>query len=294
MALIMRSLVFLLVLVSALAGCGGDDGTSDDAAAKVGVVTAFYPLAEAARQVGGDLVTVTDLTPPGVEPHDLEISPGDVEDIEDADVVLLMGNDFQPGVEAAAARADGAVEVLDALAVDDGDVHVWLDPQQMRAILEVVVRALADADPDNEAAYEANASRYGAEIGAVDTEFSEGLADCERRTIVTAHDAFGWLARRYDLEQQAIAGISPDAEPDADRLAELADLAREQGVTTIFSEELVPPDIAETVAREAGGLRTEVLNPIEGLTEEQRDAGDDYLSLMRDNLTKLQEALGCA
>ncbi|MDZ4825049.1 MAG: zinc ABC transporter substrate-binding protein [Actinomycetota bacterium] len=290
----MRSLVFLLVLVSALAGCGGDDGTSDDAAAKVGVVTAFYPLAEAARQVGGDLVTVTDLTPPGVEPHDLEISPGDVEDIEDADVVLLMGNDFQPGVEAAAARADGAVEVLDALAVDDGDVHVWLDPQQMRAILEVVVRALADADPDNEAAYEANASRYGAEIGAVDTEFSEGLADCERRTIVTAHDAFGWLARRYDLEQQAIAGISPDAEPDADRLAELADLAREQGVTTIFSEELVPPDIAETVAREAGGLRTEVLNPIEGLTEEQRDAGDDYLSLMRDNLTKLQEALGCA
>ncbi len=289
--LIMR---WLLVLVIALAGCGGDDDTPAASAGKVWVVTAFYPLAEAARQVGGDLVTVSDLTPPGAEPHDLEISPGDVEDLEDADLVLLMGNDFQPGVEDVADRTGDAVEVLETLGIDDEDVHVWLDPQQMRAIVDVVGDALAAADPEQADAYAANASRYGADLDTLDAEFAAGLAECGRRTIVTSHDAYGWLASRYDLDQQAIAGISPDIEPSADRLAELSDLAEDEGVTTIFTEELVAPDIAETVAREAGGLRTAVLNPIEGLTEEQRDAGDDYLSLMRDNLAELQEALGCS
>ena len=136
--------------------------------------------------------------------------------------------------------------------------------------------------------------RTAAQIDALDAEFETGLSDCERGTIVTAHDAFGWLAKRYGLEQQAIAGISPDQEPSADRLAELADLVEAQGVTTIFTEELVSPDVAETLAREAGDMRTEVLNPLEGLTDEESDAGDDYLSIMRDNLSKLRQALGCS
>jgi zinc transport system substrate-binding protein len=112
--------------------------------------------------------------------------------------------------------------------------------------------------------------------------------------VVSAHDAFGYLTDRYGLRNEGVAGLSPDAEPDARRLAELADLARDEGVTTVFTEELLSPEIAETLAREAGGLRTDVLNPLEALTGEQRRAGDDYVSVMEDNLAKIRVALGCS
>jgi zinc transport system substrate-binding protein len=261
------------------------------------VVAGFYPLAEVARQVGGDAVAVTDLTPADAEAHDLELTPGQVTDIEDADVVVVMGRGFQPALEDAADRAGGtAIVVLDELddANDSDDPHVWLDPTLMRKVVALVEDALTQADPDNAATYEANARRYATQLDELDAEYEAGLARCDRREIITAHDAFGWLARRYDLEQHAIAGISPEDEPSADRVAELSDLAEATGATTIFTETLVSPDVAETVAREAGGLRTDVLNPIEGLTDAEVDAGADYLSLMRDNLSKLQEALGCS
>lgn len=295
-----------LVLAGVVAACGGDDGgrSGSDGAGAVTVVASFYPLAEAVRQVGGERVDVENLTAAGAEPHDLELSPGQVEDLEDADLVVVMGRDFQPAVEEVASRRDGpTVVVLDALAargvegLDEGDAeedaHVWLDPTLVQEIVRTVADSLSELDPENATEYETAAQRYVRELALLDEELAAGLADCERREIVTAHDAFGWLARRYDLEQYAISGIEPDQEPSADRIAELADLARERGVTTVFTETLVSPDVAETLAREAGGLRTAVLNPIEGLTDEQVDAGDDYVSVMRDNLQVLREALGC-
>jgi len=130
-------------------------------------------------------------------------------------------------------------------------------------------------------------------VATLDDDLAAGLAECTSRTILTSHDAFGWLASRYDLEQHGVAGLEPDAEPDPDRLADLADLAEREGVTTVFTETLVSPRVARTLAREAGGLRTAVLDPLEGLDEERIESGDDYLSVMRDNLAALRKALGC-
>jgi zinc transport system substrate-binding protein len=322
------------VLTAALlSACGGGDGDAGDGAGDEGrieVVASFSPLAEVARRVGGARVAVRNLTAPGAEPHDLELTPSGVDALEDADVVVVLGRGFQPAIEEVAARRDGpTVVVLDALDVgpgevadahghddeghddghaDDGggaddedggdgegvvDPHVWLDPTKMAAIVDLIEDALAKASPADRPGFSRNAEALREELRALDAEFARGLADCERRLLVTAHAAFGWLADRYGLEQEAIAGLEPDQEPSAQRLAELADLARAEGVTTVFTETLVSPEVAETLAREAGGLRTAVLDPLEGFTEAQEAAGADYFSVMRENLATLRAALGC-
>ena len=275
------------------------------------VVASFYPVAQAAERVGGELVTVQNLTPPGVEPHDLELAPDDLEAIVTADVVLYLGGGFQPAIEEAVADAEGAtVDVLDAagslLPPEEGDEreadggeaptadpHVWLDPGRYANIVDSVAEALAAADPSQAQAFRSSAEAFDSELAALDDEFSEGLASCGSRTMVVNHAAFGYLADAYDLEQHAISGVAPEAEVDPARLAELRDLVEEEGITTIFTEELASPDVAQTLAEEAG-VTTEVLSPLEGLTEEELAAGEDYLSVMRENLEKLRAALGCA
>ncbi len=296
MKIVLSSLVALAVLA---AGCGDDDaGDGGEAAAgegrQVEVVAAFYPLAEAARQVGGDRVDVTDVTPPGTEPHDLELTTEQVDAVLDADLVVLMGQGFQPAVEEVAQGRDGGtVEVLSRLAGTAGpDPHVWLDPEQMGEIVGLVADALATADPGGAGAYRTGAESYHARLDDLDAELAAGLSTCRQRRIVTAHEAFGWLAARYGLEQVAIAGVSPDQEPDARHLGELADLVEREGISTIFTEALVSPAVAETLAGEAG-VGTAVLNPLEGLTGDEVEAGEDYLSVMRQNLATLEAALDC-
>lgn len=285
-----RTLVICLFLAGS--ACGRDGG--GESAAKVRVVAGFYPLAEAAARVGGDRVAVTNLTPAGSEPHDLELRAGDVDRIEGAAVVLYLGGGFQPAVEEAARRADGeAVDLLAAAGVaDDGDPHVWLDPTLMARIAERVGAALVEADPPGRATYEANAAAYIADVTALDAAYRQGLAQCERRVIVTSHDAFGHLARRYGLTQDAITGLSPESEPDPERLSELADKVRAEGITTIFYETLVSPRVAETLARETGA-RTAVLDPIEGIAEAEQGRGRTYESAMTENLSALRTGLGC-
>ncbi|MGQ0825098.1 MAG: metal ABC transporter substrate-binding protein [Actinomycetota bacterium] len=277
----------------ALAGACGDDATADDD--RIRVVAGFYPLAEMSQEIGADRFEVTGLTPGGGEPHDLELSPDQVDAIEDADVLVVLGANFQPAVDEAAARRDGlTVEILRALPVAaEDDPHVWLDPALWSDAAAPIAEALSKVDPDGASIYATNAERYVDRLTALDEEFRAGLATCERRTIVTAHDAFGWFSDRYDLATLPIAGIEPNEEPSADRIAELADLVESQGITTIFTETLVSPDVAETLAREASGLHTTVLNPIEGLTDEERDRGENYVTLMRENLKQLQGALEC-
>ena len=261
------------------------------------VVASFYPLYEAALRVGGDRAEVTNLTPPGVEPHDLELATDDVDLLEDADVIVYEGAGFQPGVEEVAERSDAmAVDVLEGLSLlasDEGqDPHIWLDPELMLAIVRRVESALIEVDPEHALTYRRNADTYAAELRDLDADFEQGLSSCARETIVVSHDAFGYLASAYGLQQEAIAGLSPEAEADPARLDELAKLVESQGITTVFTETLVSPELAETLAREVG-VQTAVLNPIEGLTEEQQAAGEDYISLQRENLTTLREALGC-
>ncbi len=269
------------------------------------VVASFYPLQEAAERVGGGRVAVTDLTTPGVEPHDIELTPDDVEAIDTADVVLYLGGGFQPAIEAAVGDAQGtAVDLLagfptlpppegaDAAGLDV-DPHVWLDPLRYAALVGEVATAFGEADPAHADFYRANGNAFTRELAALDAEFHEGLRHCHRDLIVTNHAAFGYLADAYGLRQEAISGLSPDAEPSADRLAGLKDLVQREGVTTIFTEELVSPKVAETLASEAG-VTTAVLHTIEGVTPDEAAAGADYLSLMRENLQALEVALGCS
>ena len=259
------------------------------------MVASFYPLAEAAQQVGGDRVRVENLTPPGAEPHDLELTASQVADIQDADVVLVLGGGFQPAVEKAAAGRRGTVELLAVLgpaAGDTDDPHVWLDPVLFAAVVDHVAAVLGRVEPAQRPAFYAGADAYKTQLATLDQDYRAGLADCARREILTAHEAFGRLAGRYGLTQESITGLSPETEPEPDRLAELADLVRRRGVTTIFTETLVSPRVAEALARETGA-RTEVLDPLEGLSRDDIREGATYVSVMRENLTKLRAALGC-
>ncbi len=255
------------------------------------VVASFFPIAWAAQQVGGNRVAVTNLTPAGAEPHDLELTPDQIDEVLDAKVVFELGRGFQPAVEDAAGQRDGAT--VELLPRGTSDPHVWLDPIRMASIVRTVQHELTKADPKGRPLYARNATRVLRELDALDTRYRDGLAHCERNVIVTAHEAFGHLAKRYGLRQEGVAGLSPDAEPDAQRIGQLTDLVKRLGVTTVFTEELVSPRIARTLAREAG-VRTETLNPLEGLTDRELQRGDDYVKVMDANLTKLQAALGCS
>jgi zinc transport system substrate-binding protein len=297
----------------AATGCGGGGATPTPGPAPetpAAVVAAFYPLAYAAARVGADGVDVTNLTPAGAEPHDVELTARDVERVHGADVVLYLGGGFQPALERILRDAEvRAVDLLEGLELRHGaethahgheeehadedehagdaeeivDPHVWLDPLRYAAMVERIGAELASEDL---------AAELVAELEELHAEYEQGLADCARRELVTSHAAFGYLAERYDLRQISIAGLSPEAEPSARDLEALVEEVREHDATTVFFETLVSPRLAETVAREAGAT-TAVLNPLEGLTRSEADAGADYLSVMRDNLAALRRALGC-
>jgi zinc transport system substrate-binding protein len=296
----MAGAVVLMVLMAGACSSGSAAGD----VTRLKVVSGFYPLAEAATKVGGSLVSVKNLTPPGVEPHDLELTPQEIADIQEADVVLYLGEGFAPAVEQAVGDAKGlAVDLLRGMPLKPGvpepgtsgpvsDPHVWLDPVLYRQVVDRVEAALAQASPKSASTFHSNAVSFDAELAELDGEYRAGLTACTRNVIVTSHAAFGYLAARYGLTQEPISGLTPDAEPSAQRLAELSDLVRRKGVTTIFTEELVSPKVAETLAQEVG-VTTAVLNPLEGLTAQEIAAGLDYASVMRNNLKTLQTALGC-
>jgi zinc transport system substrate-binding protein len=283
--MVLRFVVGVVALVL-VAGCGSSGSKGAGKEGRTQVVASFFPLAEAARIAGNGLVDVKDLVPAGAEPHDVEVTTKDVDALHDADLVLTMGHDFQPAIETVAnQRGDKSVALLDRLGItknEANDPHVWLDPVLMTKLFQEVRKSLGDKV--NKSAADA----YERRLRDLDDEFSNGLQNCERRTIVTAHDAFGYLARRYDLKQESIAGVDPEQEPSANRLSQLADLVRDQHVTTIFTEELVSPRVAETLAREAN-VKTAVLDPLESADAN----GKDYLSRMRSNLAALQKALSC-
>jgi zinc transport system substrate-binding protein len=288
--LILGSAVALAVAGSACSPAMRTEGASDE---RVAVVVSVYPLLEVAERIGGARAAVTSLVPPGAEPHDIELSPDQVDQLLDADIALYVGGGFQPAVEDISARRDGiTVDVLaEVLPEGTTDPHIWLDPLLMAKMVDAVERALARADPEGSQPYEARGAEFRAEIEGLHQRFDEGLEDCEHRTFVTTHAAFGHLARRYGLVERSIAGLSPESEPDPARLAELEDLIDREGVTTVFTEPLVSPSVAETLAR-ATGARVATLDPLEGASE-QAEEGASYVILMERNLDALRDALGC-
>jgi len=268
------------VAVLLLPACGASVSAGPDT-----VVAGFYPLAFAAEEVAPG-VPVANLTPPGAEPHDLELSPIDAATVRDARLVLLLGQGFQPQLEDAAGDGDNVLHLLDMAGLDllpNSDPHVWLDPVRYAKIVERIGQALGAEDA---------AAELVARLNDLDAEYRQGLADCERHEIVTSHEAFAYLAQRYGLEQIPITGLNPEAEPQPADLAHVVDLVEERGVTTIYYETLVSPQIAETVARETGA-KTAILDPIEGLTPAEISHGEDYFTRMRANLRALEEGLGC-
>lgn len=309
--------IAVLLTAVVLTACGDDDDDGNAAAtsAPLKIAASFYPLQEAAEAVGGNDVEVTGLTPLGSGPHGLELKPAQLTNLEETDVVVYLGAGFQPAVEkAVGALPDGVtrVDVLDGVQLrtidaavpgvrgepdgetidGDKDPHVWVDPAQFGEIVDGIEAALLEADPDRAEQYARNADTYRTEIDALNDEFAAGLGNCPTRTLVTSHAAFGYLADRYDLEQAPIAGISPDDEPDPASLAATARKAKADGVQTVFFETLVPKKLSQTVADEIGA-RTDFLNPVEGLTQEERDEGVSYVTIQRDNLARLKRGLGC-
>lgn len=303
-----------LLTVPALAACGAEAGDDAD----LTVVASFYPVAFVSERVAGDLATVDVLIRPGTDAHDLELTPQQIASVQDADLVVYQSG-FQAAVDDAVAAADRdpatvvdsaeGVELIeggdhgddhahedeaDDHSDDDhgpNDPHLWLDPANMVELTRDVESALATADPDNAETYAANAESLVEELETLDADFAEGVATCERREIVVSHEAFGYLARTYDLEQIAVNGLDPSNEPSAAQLARISDLVQEEGITTVFTERLASSAVADTVAREAG-VETAVLDPIEGLSDETSD--EDYISLMRQNLEAITQANACS
>ncbi|TCC65616.1 zinc ABC transporter substrate-binding protein [Kribbella pittospori] len=304
-----------------LAGCGGSSA-SGSADGKLDVVTSFYPLEFIARTVGGDAVHVTTLTAPGVEPHDLELTPKQVGTIATAKLVVYeknlqpavdeaveqnakdagfdvvpaakleaTGADFEEHDETQGAATPGGTTQPAAYTEEALDPHFWLDPIRYADVVKAVTDKLVATDSANAAGYQERSKALLADIAKLDTDYKTGLANCRLKTFVTSHEAFAYLAKRYGLTMVGIAGFTPDAEPTPARIKEVQDIVRAQKVTTIFYEELVSPKVAETIARDVG-VQTAVLSPIEGLSD--ANSQETYLTLMRENLQELQKANSCA
>jgi zinc transport system substrate-binding protein len=292
-------IVLAAVLVAAGAGLAGC-GARASGGGKPKVVAAFYPLAWLAAQVGGPGISVEDLTKPGAEPHDLELTPRQVIHVGESDLAFYIKG-VQPAVDKAV-REHAEHHALDAESVvptlpapqdseDNGaiDPHLWLDPSRFATVATALGERLARVDAANAAGYRSRAAQVAARLNALDAEFRTGLHGCARKEIVTGHAAFGYLAQRYGLTQVGVSGLDPEAEPSPTRIADLTTLIRRTGATTVFTETLASPKTADTLAQEAG-VRTEVLDPVEGVKPHSHD---DYFSIMRRDLATLRPALGC-
>ncbi len=270
-----------------LAGCGSGASGSG----RTTVVTSFYPLQYVAERIAGRHAVVENLTQPGKEPHDVELSVRQTAEVADADVVVYESG-FQAAVDAAVDQS-GPEHVVDAARagrVVDDDPHFWLDPTRLSRVAVAVERELTAADPPHRAAYARNLRGLRLDLARLDASFERGLASCRVDTVVVSHDAFGYLGRRYGLRVVGINGLSPDAEASPAHIRQLQDLIRTRDITTVFSEELASRKLADSLAADLD-IRTAVLDPVEGLGDATAD--QDYLSLMRRNLAALRKANRC-
>ena len=273
-------------------------------AGRVAIPASIYPIAYLAGEVGGSFATVSTLTPSGAEPHAYEPTARDMVEIARGDLLLLNGSGLEPWgarVEEQLRGGRTSVVTLGAplatlMLTRDGaqvpDPHVWLDPMRAAEMGQHIADELSRIDPSHADAYAANARSLRERLTALDTSFRDGLRTCALREIVTTHAAFGYLTDRYQITQIPISGFSPEEEPSAKQIAEVATLVRQKGISTIFFEELVSPRLAEPIAKEAGAT-TLVLDPIEGMSEEAQTSGESYISQMETNLANLRVALQC-
>lgn len=305
-SLLIASLAILFIMV----GCGNQEATKDST--KLQIVTSFYPMYDFTQNVAGDNAEVSVLMKAGTEPHDYEPSAKDIAKIADSDVFVYNSKEMETWVSSVLTNIDTkktivvdasqGIDLLEGNHSDDEteaeheghshahDPHIWLDPVLAQKQVDTIKEGIIKADTKNKETYEKNALAYKEKLAALNEKFEMGLKNAENRTFVTQHAAFAYLANRYDLEQVAIAGLSPDQEPSPAKLAELNDFIKENKIKIIYFAETASPKIAKTVANETGA-KLEVLSPIEGITQEEQEKGVDYIKVMEKNLEALEKAI---
>ncbi len=298
-----------LVFSFFLIGCtsSGQVQNQGEEANKSTVMASFYPLEFFTERIAMDKAEVRSLVPAGVEPHDYELSPNDVVELTKASFTVYNGagmehwiTGFSASAQVKLVEASKGIELLGlspgAEGYEEGnfqkDPHVWLNPKTAKAEAANILIALKETDPVNSVFYQSNAEKLYAELDSLDYEYKKGLADCRQDSVFTSHAAFAYLAREYGFKQVAISGLSPDAEPTPSELAEIVDLAKEKNIKYIGFESLVSPKLSQTIASEVGA-QVIVLDPIEGISPENALKGDNYLTVMQQNLQSLRTMLEC-
>lgn len=276
--------------------------TTNSDAQKITVVTSIYPLEFIVQELARSQANIINLVPSGFEPHDYELTPRDMGEIQSSDLVVVNGilepwlEDLEQNLNEKEVHILNTSATLPLLSSSENatrlDPHFWLDPQMMNLMTDTILKELIALDPDNEAAYATNAQYFKQRLSELDSTIETTLSHCEQKDFVTSHAAFAYLANRYGLNQVSIAGLSPEEEPSAQSLKAVVDFVQKNDVSVIFFESLVSPELSETIAQEVGA-DTMVLNPIEGLTQEQLAEGEDYFSLMQQNTMNLKSALRC-
>lgn len=303
-------------LVLGLSACSSSSSHADENNAQITVAASFYPIEEIARRVGGTYIDVVELTPAGQGAHDVQLTAKQLTVLSSASAVFYISDGFQPDVEKAVASLPSkvipvdllqTVTLLDVVAQLDGtegetdgevlasgkDPHVWLDPANMIAMTTAVADSLSQLKPEFATEFNAAAKSYIAELQALGSEIDTKLATCESRALVTSHRAFAYLAKRANVRQVAIAGVNPEEEPSAKSLEAIAAFAKANKVSTIFFETLLPADLAKTLADKVGAT-ADLLDPIEGISSEDLASGASYISIQRDNLSRIAKGLRCS
>ena len=303
--------LFLTIILVVIIGLGiffaiRKNDTKD--ASKIQATASFYPLYEFTKAVGGQYVQASSMTPPGAEPHDYEPSAKELANAHSSQVFVYVGGSFEPWANKFATDFSGKkVVATDAVQLehlghqeeeaethehDDMDPHFWLDPVLAQQVVNAIANKMSEADPKHTQQYRQNAAAYNQKLAALDNAYKTGLENCSERTIIATHDAYNYLAHRYNFNVIPITGISPEDEPSAGRMAEIADTVRQQNISYIFFESLVSSQLADTISQETGA-KTLVLDPIEGVRREDQQAGKNYITIQEQNLKNLQLAMAC-
>lgn len=271
---------------------------------KLQIVASFYPMYFFATQIGGDKANVTNITPAAAEPHDYEPTTQDIVRINQGNLLVLNGGKLEAWGDKIKDQLKGtnipivtagnglANKQLNENGQTIQDPHIWLDPILAKKEVANIEQGFEKIDPANKAYFQKNAKKLESDLDLLNAEYKAGLSSCQKKDFITSHAAFGYLASQYGINQVSISGVSPDEEPSSQKLAEIADLVKKEDIKIIFFESLVSPKLSQTLASETGA-KTMVLDPIEGLTQQDLNNGKNYLTVMKDNLSALQTALQC-
>lgn len=294
----MKKLIIIFTIITLLiTGCSSRDISKESDGDKLLVYTSFYPLYFLADEIGGTNIDLKMVIPSGVDSHDYEPSMKQLKEIEQAEIFIYNGADFESWAdkligtivdEEKTLKASEAVELIS----DNGisDPHIWLNPENMSIIGKKIKDRFILIDEKNKDEYEKNFNELSKRLITLDNQFMDELKNKKKDTILVSHSAFAYMAERYNFHQLSVAGISPEQEPSPRTIANIIEIVEREDYEYIFLETLANPKTVDIIAEETN-LKTLILNPMEGLTEEEQNKGEDYISIMEKNLENLKKAL---